>query len=68
MADSKQRRWQLNDDSVLVTHHEERLRIVPPDLWNAVKVRQGEKVAEIEQLRGLMKAGSLSQTVALAAM
>ena len=39
VADSRQRRWELNDDSVLVTHKEERLRIVPQDLWDAVKTR-----------------------------
>ena len=56
VADSKQRRWELNDDSVLVTHHEERLRIVPQDLWDAVKARQGDIVRASANVRAALRA------------
>ena len=56
VADSKQRRWELNDDNVLVKHHEERLRIVPQDLWDAVKARQGEIEGASANVRAALKA------------
>jgi site-specific DNA recombinase len=54
-ADSKQRRWQLNDDAQLVTHHEERLRIVPQALWDAVKARQQSVEGMTVKLRGAVR-------------
>jgi hypothetical protein len=54
-ADSKQRRWQLNDDAQLVTHHEERLRIVPQALWDAVNARQQSVEGMTVKLRGAVR-------------
>src|SRR5262249_7020422 len=39
-SDSKLRKWRLNDNAQVVTHQEERLRIIPQSLWDAVKARQ----------------------------
>ncbi len=58
-ADSKQRRWQLNDAAQVVTHHEDRLRIVPQPLWEAVKARQQAVEGMTEKLRGALKRGRL---------
>lgn len=58
-ADSKQRRWQLNDAAQVVTHQEERLRIVPRPLWDAVKARQQAVEGMTVKLRGALKRGRL---------
>jgi DNA invertase Pin-like site-specific DNA recombinase len=39
-ADSKQRRCEPNDPTNVVSWSDERLRIVPQDLWDSVKARQ----------------------------
>jgi site-specific DNA recombinase len=54
-ADSNQRRWTMNAADQLVKHQEERLRIVPQDLWNAVKTRQREIEGMSVKLRGVLK-------------
>ena len=40
VADSLHRQWQLNDPSLAIHHSDERLRIIPQELWDAVKSRQ----------------------------
>jgi site-specific DNA recombinase len=62
-ADSKQRRWQLNDAAQVVTHREERLRIVPQSLWDAVKARQQAVEGITVKLRGALKRGRLPRHV-----
>jgi site-specific DNA recombinase len=58
-ADSKQRRWQLNDAAQMVTHQEDRLRIVPQPLWDAVKARQQAVEGMTVKLRGALRRGRL---------
>ena len=58
-ADSKQRRWELNDKSQVVTHTEERLRILSQDLWDRVKARQGAIEGASMKLRTVLKRGRL---------
>jgi len=53
-ANSKQRRWQLNDSGDVVTHIEERLRIVPQPLWERVQARQTAITAGSVVLRGAL--------------
>jgi site-specific DNA recombinase len=54
-ADSKQRRWQLNDAAQVVTHLEGRLRIVTQPLWEAVKARQQSVEGMTVKLRGAVR-------------
>src|SRR4029453_1718430 len=55
-ADSTKRRWQLvSDGAQVVKHHDERLRIVPQALWDAVKTRQHEIDGMTVTLRGVLK-------------
>lgn len=58
-SDSKQRRWQLNDAAQVVMHQEERLRIVPQSLWDAVKARQAAIEGMTVNLRGALRRGRL---------
>src|SRR5262249_46376308 len=46
-ADSSRRRCVPNPPSEWVTHEDERLRIVPRDLWQAVKSRQQRRTATV---------------------
>lgn len=62
-ADSKQRRWQLNDAAQVVTHREDRLRIVPQSLWDAAKARQQAVQGMTVKLRGALKRGRLPRHV-----
>jgi polyphosphate kinase 2 (PPK2 family) len=54
-ADSKQRRWQLNDAAETVLHKDERLRIVPQEPWNVVKAHQQTVERMAVKLRGALK-------------
>lgn len=54
-ADSKQRRWELNDAAQVVTYTDERLRIVPQPLWDAVKARQQSVEGMAIKIRGALK-------------
>lgn len=54
-ADSKQRRWTANDAGEHVTHQEDRLRILPQALWDAVKARQKNIETMSVRLRGALK-------------
>ena len=54
-ADSKQRKWQLSEAGQIVTHQDERLRMIPQELWDAVKKRQGEIEGMTVKLRGVLK-------------
>jgi hypothetical protein len=57
-ADSKQRRWELNNDAAqkpIVTRQDERLRIVPQSLWDAVKARQHSVEGMAVKIRGALK-------------
>ena len=54
-ADSKQRKWSLSEDAQVVTRLDERLRIVPQALWDAVKARQGSIEGMTVKLRGVLK-------------
>lgn len=62
-ADSKQRRWQLNDAAQVVTHREDRLRIIPQPLWDAVKARQQAVEGMTVKLRGALRRGPLPRHV-----
>lgn len=46
-ADSQRRRPVLNPRSEWIEHHDERLRIVPDELWNRVKARQQHQAATV---------------------
>jgi hypothetical protein len=48
-------RWQLNDADQVVKHQDELLRILPQDLWNAVKTRQRDIENMTVRLRGAIK-------------
>ncbi len=54
-TDSKQRKWAMNDPAAVVKHTDERLRIIPQDLWNAVKTRQRQIESMTVRLRGALK-------------
>jgi hypothetical protein len=54
-ADSKQRRWQLNGTDQVVTHQDERLRIIPQALWDEVKARQRYVEGMVVKLRGAVQ-------------
>jgi site-specific DNA recombinase len=54
-ADSKLRTWEANDAAQLVKVQEERLRIIPQDLWNAVKTRQRQIEDASVRIRGALK-------------
>lgn len=54
-ADSKQRRWELSEGAQVVTHLDERLRIFPQPLWDAVKARQQSIGGMTVKLRGALK-------------
>jgi site-specific DNA recombinase len=58
-ADSKQRRWQLSDAGQIVRHQDQRLRIVPQPLWEAVKARQQAIEGMTVKLRGALRRGRL---------
>jgi site-specific DNA recombinase len=61
-ADSSKRRMVENPRSEWIVHHDERLRIVPDDLWQAVKRRQESQSAVIGERvrRGLSRASARS--------
>ncbi len=61
-ADSSKRRMVENPRSTWIVHHDERLRIVPEDLWLAVKRRQEKQSAAIgaRVRRGLSRASAKS--------
>ena len=54
-SDSKQRKWQLNDADQVITHADERLRIVAQPLWEAVKARQQSIEGMTVKLRGVLR-------------
>lgn len=54
-VNSKQRRWQINDSGEVVTHIDERLRIVPQSLWESVKSRQTRITGMTIKLRSVIK-------------
>jgi hypothetical protein len=54
-ADSKQRRWEPSRDAEIVTHKDEKLRIVPQPLWEAVKARQESIKGMTVKLRSVLK-------------
>jgi len=61
-ADSSKRRMVENPRSAWIIYHDERLRIVPEDLWLAVKQRQAKQTAMIGERvrRGLSRASAKS--------
>ena len=61
-ADSMKRRMLENSRSEWIIHHDERLRIVPEDLWLAVKHRQAKQSAVIGERdrRGLSRVSAKS--------
>jgi site-specific DNA recombinase len=54
-SDSKQRKWQLNEAAEIITHADERLRIIPQQLWEAVKARQQSIEGITVKLRGVLR-------------
>lgn len=54
-ADSSQRRWNLSDGAQVVTTQDDRLRIVPRELWDRVKERQQAIEGMSVRLRGALK-------------
>jgi hypothetical protein len=58
-ADSKQRKWILNDDAQVITHQDERLRILPQSLWDAVQARQQSVKRMTVKLRSALNRGRL---------
>lgn len=63
-ADSKARRWQMVTDGSQVTYQNDALRIVPQDLWKAVKDRQLAIESTTTKLRGALKRrGSLPRYI-----
>jgi site-specific DNA recombinase len=58
-ADSKQRRWQLNDAAQIVARQDERLRILPQPLWDAAKARRQTVEGMTVKLRAALKRGRL---------
>ena len=61
-ADSSKRRMRENPRTEWIIYHDERLRIVPEDLWQAVKSRQERQSAMIGERvrRGLSRESAKS--------